>query len=287
MAYDSIVARPIAGALGAEIEGVDLRQPLDNRTWSEILDAFHRYSVIFFRNQNLTPEQHKAFSLRFGPHQPVPFVKPWAAHPEMIRVVKEAGDQGVRNFGGSWHSDLSYLAAPALGSALYAVEVPAHGGDTLWASMAAAYDALSDGMQRLLLGLSAVHSPTGAYGSAGRYVDQRLSAMAFDTSDNPDREAVHPVVIVHPASGRKCLFINGGYTIRFAGLTAEESKPLLDFLLAHAARPEFTCRFRWTSGTLAVWDNRSTQHFAINDYDGSRREMRRTTIAGAPPQPAA
>ena len=283
MAYHSIAARPIAGALGAEIEGVDLSRPLDNQAWSEILDAFHRYGVIFFRRQNLTPEQHKAFSLRFGPHQPVPFVKSWDAHPEMIRVVKEASDVGVRNFGGSWHSDLSYLPAPALGSALYAVEVPAHGGDTLWSSMAAAYDALSDGMQRLLAGLSAVHSPTAAYGSAGRYVDQRLSGMAFDTRDQPDRETVHPVVIVHPATGRRCLFINGGYTIRFAGLTEAESKPLLDYLLTHAVRPEFTCRFRWSAGTLAVWDNRCTQHYAINDYDGSRREMRRTTMAGAAP----
>ncbi|MSO76695.1 MAG: taurine dioxygenase [Alphaproteobacteria bacterium] len=286
MAYHSIAARPIAGALGAEIEGVDLSLPLDNRTWSEILDAFHRYGVIFFRRQNLTPEQHKAFSLRFGPHQRVPFVNPWDAHPEMIRVVKEAGDRGVRNFGGSWHSDLSYLPAPALGSALYAVEVPVHGGDTLWASMGAAYAALSDGMRRLLAGLAAVHSPTAAYGSRGRYVDQRLAGMAFDTSDQPDRETVHPVVIAHPATGRKCLFVNGGYTIRFAGQTEAESKPLLDYLNAHAVRPEFTCRFRWSSGTLAVWDNRCTQHFAINDYDGSRREMRRTTIAGAAPRPA-
>jgi taurine dioxygenase len=284
MPAESFALRPIAGALGAEIGGVDLARPLSAAQFAEISRAFLDHLVIFFHDQALTPLQHKEFTARFGALSRVPYVKALDEHPEIIAVLKEADERKISVFGGAWHSDFSFLEEPPLGSVLYALETPSPGGDTLWSNMYEAYDTLSAGMKRLLDPLAAIHSGH-VYGVDGIPADLRTSRSIAISRNNleADVERGHPVVRVHPETGRKALFVNSIYTTRFAGMSAEESKPLLDFLYAHATRPEFTCRFRWRKGALAVWDNRCTMHYAINDYDGQRRLMHRTTIAGDRP----
>lgn len=283
MEYQTIKVRPIAGALGAEISGVDLAAPLGNQTFTEIHQAFMQYQVVFFRDQNLTPEQHMAFSAKFGPLQVIPFVKGMDQYPEIIPVVKEATEERTYNFGGKWHSDLSFQERPPLGSALYALEVPAYGGDTMWVNMYTAYERLSPGLRRLLDGMTAIHSARRSYGPQGQFKNDDIQSMRIQNGEEALTEQEHPVVRTHPETGRKCLFINPVYTIRFKDMTEEESKPLLDFLQERSIAPENACRFRWTPNTLALWDNRCTQHLALNDYDGQRREMRRTTITGDRP----
>ncbi|AOZ09055.1 TauD/TfdA dioxygenase family protein [Cupriavidus malaysiensis] len=277
--------QPIAGTIGAEIRGVDLAAPLPDAVFAEIEAALHEHLVIFFRDQQLTPAQHKAFSARFGPLLEVPFVRALPGHPEILPVMKGREEKTKRNFGGLWHSDMSYAEIPPLGSALYARVIPPYGGDTMWTNMYRAYDALSDTLKSVLEGLHAVHSPVRSYGANGAVVNNGDPAHKMDvrTDERAMREAVHPVVRVHPATGRKALYVNSTYTLRFDGMSEEESAPLLQYLHQHAARPEFTCRFRWTPGALAVWDNRCTQHLAMNDYDGFDRELHRTTIAGTRP----
>ncbi|EYS87461.1 taurine dioxygenase [Cupriavidus sp. SK-4] len=283
--YRFIDVQPIAGALGAEITGVDLSKPVPDQTFAEIRSALHDHQVIFFRDQQLTPEQHKAFSARFGSLLEVPFVRALEGHAEILPVMKGKTEKTRRNFGGAWHTDMSYAEVPPLGSALYARVIPPYGGDTLWASMYQAYDALSDGLKLVLDKLRAVHSPVRSYGAGGAVVNNGDPAHKMDvrTDDRANSEILHPVVRVHPVTGKKALYVNSTYTLRFEGMTEEESAPLLQYLYAHAARPEFTCRFRWSRGALAVWDNRCTQHLAMNDYDGFDRELHRTTIAGDRP----
>ena len=279
-----IAIHPVAGALGAEISGVDLSRPLDDATFGAIERALHDYLVIFFHDQRLTPEQHLALTRRFGPISRSPYIKHMDDYPDIIAVLKEADERKISTFGNAWHSDFSFLVEPPMGSVLYAREVPSHGGDTLFANMYAAYEALSPGLRRLLDGLRAIH--TGKpYGVGGLAPDLAVSRSIGIERNNPeaDRETAHPVVRVHPATGRKALFVNSIYTTRFDGMTAAESRPLLKFLYAHATQPEFTCRLRWRQGDLAVWDNRCTLHYAINDYDGQRRLMHRTTIKGERP----
>lgn len=274
----------MAGALGADVAGVDLSPPLDDATFGAIERALHEYLVIFFHDQELTPEQHLALTRRFGPISRSPYIKHMDDYPDIIAVLKEADERKISTFGNAWHSDFSFLEEPPLGSVLYAREAPSHGGDTLFANMYAAYEALSPGLRRVLDGLKAIH--TGKpYGVGGVPQDLAVSRSIGIERSKPeaDRETAHPVVRVHPATGRKALFVNSIYTTRFEGMTAAESKPLLDFLYAHATQPEFTCRLRWRQGDLAVWDNRCTMHYAINDYDGQRRLMHRTTIKGERP----
>jgi len=283
-AYTRIEVRPMAGALGADIHGVDLAQPLDDATFAEIERAFHDRLVLFFHDQRLTPEQHLAFSRRLGPLSRSPYIKHMADYPDIIAVLKEADERNISTFGNAWHSDFSFLEEPPLGSVLYAREVPDHGGDTLFANMYSAYDALSEGMKRMLDGLNAMHSGR-PYGVGGVAPDLKVSRSIGIERNQPeaDREVAHPVVRVHPATGRKALFVNAIYTTRFEGMTEAESRPLLDFLYAHAIRPEFTCRLRWRANDLAIWDNRCAMHYAVNDYDGARRLMHRTTIKGERP----
>ena len=279
-----IEIRPMAGALGADIVGVDLSRPLDDTTFGAIERALHEYLVIFLHGQTLTPEQHLALTRRFGPISRSPYIKHMDAYPDIIAVLKEAGERKISTFGNAWHSDFSFLEEPPMGSVLYAREVPSHGGDTLFANMYAAYEALSPGLRRVLDGLNAVH--TGKpYGVGGVPQDLAVSRSIGIERNNPeaDREIAHPVVRVHPATGRRALFVNSIYTTRFEGMTAAESRPLLEFLYAHATQPEFTCRLRWRAGDIAVWDNRCTMHYAVNDYDGQRRLMHRTTIKGERP----
>jgi taurine dioxygenase len=276
---NDIAVKPIAGALGAEIEGVDLSEPLDNASFAAVHQALLEHLVIFFRDQHLTAEQHLAFGRRFGTLNVHDFVAGMPRHPEIIEVRKEPGE--TENFGGGWHSDVSYLEKPALGSILYAKDVPDHGGDTLFANMYLAYETLSDGMKRLLGGLKAVHSAGRFYGPSSTYF--RDASMQLLYSPEAEHEMEHPVVRTHPETGRKGLYVNSGFTTRFAGMTVEESTPLLKFLFDHAARPEFTCRFRWQKNSIAFWDNRSVQHYALNDYQGQRRVMQRVTVDGDRP----
>ena len=285
--YHSIAVHPISGALGAEIEGVNLARPLDNRQAEEIDRAFAEHKVVFFRDQRLSPEQQIAFSARFGKPERMPFIAPHPEHPEIIVVLKEADEARISTFGGTWHSDFSFLPEPPAATCLYALEIPEVGGDTLWIDMARAFEALSPGLQALLEGLNAMHTAAPYYGTQNEELSnyQLSRAMQIDR-DNPeaDFETAHPAVLRHPVTGRKALFVNPVYALRFEGMTREESRPLLDFLQSHAERPEFSCRFRWTPGALALWDNRVTQHLAVNDYDGQRRLLHRTTIAGQRPR---
>jgi len=287
MSYQSIIVQPVAGSLGAEVSGVDLAAPLSNTAAAEIRRAFTENLVLFFRNQGLTPEQHLAFSGLFGRLCRMPYIKHMEDYPDIIAVLKEADERKISTFGNAWHSDFSFLEEPPLGSILYAREVPSHGGDTLFANMYEAYDALSAGMKRMLLGLKAMHSGK-PYGQGGLPKDLKTSRSIGIERNNPeaDREVAHPVVRLHPESGRKALFVNAIYTTRFEDMSEAESRPLLDFLFEHVQRPEFACRFRWAEGSLAVWDNRCTLHYAVNDYDGSRRLMHRTTVAGERPMAA-
>ena len=279
MGYHHIRVEPISSKVGAEIAGVDLRAPVADDVFAEIRRAFGEHGVVFFRDQHLTPEQHIAFAERFAPIDINRFFAAAPGYPMIAEVRKEPDQQ--RNIGGGWHTDHSYDEVPALGSMLFAREVPKTGGDTLFASMYAAYDALSDGLKATLEGLRACHSSRHVFGPEAQ---ARRGALAGRIG-NPElatQDAVHPVIIRHPQTGRRALYVNPGFTLRFDGWTEEESRPLLDTLYRHATRPEFTCRFHWREGSLALWDNRSTWHFALNDYHGERRLLHRITIAGSP-----
>jgi taurine dioxygenase len=289
MTYRNIEVKPISGALGAEIHGVDLSGPLDNRTFSEIRQAFDENVVIFFRDQKLTPEQHLAFGARFGAFDVHPFAAGLPEHPEVMPIIKEA-DDAVRSFGSGWHSDVTFYERPPLGSILYAIESPARGGDTLFASMYLAYDALSDGLKEMLDGMTANHSAADTYGKdsvAAQRIRDGSKSMKIRVGDDAQATVEHPVIRTIPETGRKALFVNRTYTKNFKGWTREESQPLLEYLWNHAIRPEFTCRFRWRAGSIAFWDNRCTLHHAISDYDGQRREMHRVTVIGERPYYAA
>ena len=267
--------RPLAHAVGAEIGGVDLSQPVPGEVLSDIRAALATHGVVVFRDQTLTREQHVAVARQFGEININRFFAKEEGFPEIALVVKEP-DQ-TANIGGGWHTDHSYDLHPALGSMLYAREVPPVGGDTMFASMYAAYDALSDGLKQTLSGLRAVHSSRHVFGKNRDGMKGRIGNPELATQD-----AVHPAVITHPESGKRALYVNPGFTVGFDGWTVEESQPLLGYLYRHAARPEFTCRLQWKSGSLALWDNRSTWHYALNDYHGERRLMHRITIEGGP-----
>ncbi|ATQ44177.1 TauD/TfdA dioxygenase family protein [Caulobacter mirabilis] len=267
--------RKAAGALGAEISGVDLARDLSDETIAAIRAAFVEHQVIFFRGQSLEPEQQLRFGRRFGPLNVHPYVKGMADHPEVMEIVKEPADK--TNFGGGWHSDMSFLEAPSIGSILYAVQTPDYGGDTLFASQVAAYEALSPGLKATLESLNAVHSAGREYSARGQSAQKRES-MQVAEAEGLAGEFVHPVIKVHPETGRKALYVNPAFTMRFEGWSRRESKPLLDYLFEHSRYEAFTCRFRWEPGSVAFWDNRSVWHFALNDYPGQRRHMRRVTV---------
>ncbi len=275
----TLTIRRVSGALGAEIGGVDLAQQLADATIAEIRAALVEHQVIFFRGQELTPAQQAAFGARFGPLNIHPYVAGMRDHPEVMEIIKEPSDR--INFGGGWHSDMSFLETPAIGSILYALEIPAFGGDTLFASQAAAYDALSPGLQQTLEGLNAVHSASREYSAQGHSAQKR-SSMSVAEADGYVGEYVHPMVLVHPESGRKALYVNPAFTMRIDGWKTRESKALLDYLFEHCRYEGFTCRFAWARGSVAFWDNRSVWHFALNDYPGQRRHMRRLTVDPLP-----
>lgn len=266
-----------AGAVGAHVTGADLTAPLDDGDVVRLRDALGEHGVLFFRDQELTPEQHIAFGGRFAPINVNRFFATVPGFPAIAEVRKDP-DQ-TRNIGGGWHTDHSYDQIPALGSVLLARETPKRGGDTLFASMFAAYDGLSDGLKQTLCGLQAWHSSRHVFGAEAMKQRGDLKGRLL----NPElatQDALHPVVIRHPISGRPALYVNPGFTLRFDGWTAEESRPLLQYLYTHASKPEFTRRFSWQPGSIAFWDNRATWHYALNDYHGERRLMHRITLEG-------
>jgi len=285
MPCNHIKVRPITPAIGAEISAVDLSLPLDDATFAEIHRAFLEHLVIVLRDQHITPEQQVAFTRRFGPVLRVPYVRHMEEHPDVIAVIKEADEQRVSVFGGDWHSDFSSLPEPPLATVLYAREVPPCGGDTLFANQYLAWESLSDGMRRMLEARRALHAGR-PYGTRPAVDPERmLRSVHIDRGHaEADIERPHPIARTHPATGRRALYVNPIYTVRVEDLTEEESRPLLSQLYATATRPEFCCRVRWQPGTLVAWDNRCTLHYAVNDYDGHRRELHRTTAAGDAPR---
>ena len=278
-----IEVRPTSGALGAELLGIDLSNGLDADAVADIRHAFNEHGVVFFRDQRLTPEQHIAFAGRMGTININRFFKMAPGYPQIAEVRKEPAQ--TTNIGGGWHTDHSYDQVPALGSILLAREVPTHGGAITLAYDCHPHGALSDGLKQTLKGLRAVHSSRHVFGAKGLETNPDRKDLYL----NPQlatRDAVHPVVIRHPETGRSTLYVNGGFTTRFEGWTDKESKPLLDYLYQHAARPEFQTRFKWEEGSIAFWDNRATWHYALNDYQGERRLLHRITIEGVPLEPA-
>ncbi|HUK10299.1 MAG TPA: TauD/TfdA family dioxygenase [Stellaceae bacterium] len=279
MHSNSLIIQPVSGALGAEISGVDLAVELGESQVSAIRRALLDHLVVFFRGQELTTEQFLRAARRFGTPVEYPFVRGLEAYPEIIEVVKEPEERV--NFGGIWHSDTTYLEIPPMGSMLLAREIPPVGGDTLFANMYLAYESLSPGMRELLEGLRAVNSSAKA--DVTRTREDRVRSAPAAGAERP-LVAEHPVIRTHPETGRKALYVNVAHTERFSGMTVEESAPLLDYLFRHQVRPEFTCRFRWSVGALAFWDNRAAQHNPVNDYHGHRRAMLRITLAGDRPR---
>jgi taurine dioxygenase len=272
------VAR-IAGALGAEIIGVDLSRDLDEAVVAAIRQVWLEHLVVFFRDQLLPPDRFLAFARRLGEPVEYPFLEGLPDFPVITPVVKLEHERV--NFGGLWHTDTAYLERPPMGTILVAREVPPRGGDTLFANMYLAYQNLSAGMRRLCDGLMAVNSSAKADVTRTREDRLREGARADAKSEYA---ATHPVVRTHPETAKKSLYVNPGHTVRFADMTEAESAPLLDYLYRHQTRPEFTCRFRWQPGSIALWDNRCTLHNPINDYHGFRRSMHRITLKGDRPR---
>ncbi len=274
---NTLVVKKLSGGIGAEIGGVDLARASDaeiaaiRRIWLE-------HNVVFFRDQDLPPADFLALARRFGTPIEYPFVRGIEGFSEIIPVLKLPHERV--NFGGIWHTDTSYLEVPPAATMLVAREVPDHGGDTLFANMYLAYEALSDGMKRLLDGLVCISSSAKA--DVSRTREDRIRDSKRDDAKTL-YEAAHPVVRTHPETGRKALYVNVAHALRFVDMTVEESAPLLGFLFEHQVRPEFTCRFRWTAGALALWDNRCTLHNPVNDYHGQLRSMHRITLAGDRP----
>ena len=275
----TLTLAPLSPALGAVVSGIDLRQPLDDAQHQAIEQALLTHQVLFFRDQPLTPQQQAAFAARFGDLHIHPIYPSVPEQREVIvldTAVTDVRDNAI------WHTDVTFLETPALGAVLAAKQLPPYGGDTLWASGIAAFEALSKPLQRLLDGLTATHDisksfPQERFGAT----DADLARLEEARKKNPPRS--HPVIRTHPVTGRKALFVSDGFTTRINELSAAESRAILDLLFAHVARPEFTVRWRWRENDVAFWDNRVTQHYAVDDYHPQRRVMHRATILGDKP----
>ena len=272
--------RPLSGALGAEVRGLDLRGNITDALFEELRQALAQYHVLAVRDQVLSVADFRRLARRFGPFSGNPVHVPLDGFEDVVKVVREVDDTGP-NLGGQWHMDLAWFTAPPGLTLLYAEETPPVGGDTLFADLHSAFDALSPGMQALLCDLVGVHSGRGVYATNAAV---RAVAVQADAQAASQVETEHPLVCRHPLTRRPHLLVNG--TIRcFKGMTEEESRPIVNFLLQHSVRPEFTCRLHWDKGTLGIWENPCLLHRAINDYTGHRRVMYRTTVAGTRPRP--
>ena len=278
MLSNSLEIRPSGGGVGAFVDNIDLAT-LEADTAATLKTALGDYGVLFFRDQDLTTDQHLAVAEHFGGVNVNRFFAHVPEEPRIAEVRKEPDQKN--NIGGGWHTDHSYDQIPAMGSILLARDTPPQGGDTVFANMYTAYETLSDGLKETLEGLNAVHSSRHVFGKAARYKDRGEDLKGrLGNEDAAQQDAIHPVVIKHPISGRKALYVNSGFTLRFDGWTDQESAPLLQYLYQHAARQEHTYRFQWANGSIAFWDNRATWHYAVNDYHGQRRLMHRVTVEG-------
>ena len=278
-AQGTLTVRPVAGAVGAEITGVDLAEELADDVVAAIRAVWLDHGVVFFRDQELRPDRFLAFARRIGEIARYPFVPGLDGYPDIIAVTKLPHE--TVNFGGIWHSDTAYLDEPPMATMLLARELPPAGGDTLFASQYEAFETLSPAMQELLTPLRGVNS--SALADVSKTREDRVREHGSG-DELPLYEAVHPVVRTHPETGRKALYVNVAHTARFEGMTEAESRPLLQYLFEHQVRPELTCRFRWEVGSLALWDNRCVQHNPVNDYHGHTRVMHRITLAGDTPR---
>ncbi len=281
--FKHIEVKPIAGTMGAEILGVNLTE-LDDETFDELYKAWLRHQVVVLRDQDITPDQQLAFALRFGDIHFHPYMKGMDDHPEILEIVKEPDDSYT--FGSSWHTDQMFNPQPAKATMLYAKETPSAGGDTIFANMHDAYNALSDGMKEMLAGVKTWcvgdrFKRAGGSARKDRYASNQKMASKVRDPGNLQTESAHPLFRTHPETGRMALYI-GGHAQTLQGFEEAEVEPLMDFLRQHSVRPEFTCRVDWKPGTLTLWDNRSVQHYAVSDYS-ERRRMHRITIAGDTP----
>jgi taurine dioxygenase len=274
--FSTINVKPLSGNIGAEIDGVNLKK-ISKEQFKEIKIVFGKYGVIFFRNQNLSPEEEIIFAELWGEININRFFTNLEGYPKIALVSKEPDQK--KNIGGAWHTDHTYDLEPAMGSILFAHQVPKKGGDTLFSSMYAAYETLSDGLKGSLKNMYGRHSSRHVFGTSRAERNDDTVGRIIN-SDKAKQDAIHPVVITHPQTGKKALFVNPTFTLGFDGWSDEDSKPLLNYLYSHATKPEFTCRFKWEEGSIAFWDNRSTWHLAVNDYHGQRRVMHRITING-------
>ncbi len=284
-AYAKPDIKKLSPALGAEILGKDIKQLLATVPLSLLREQFNDYlkahQVLFFRNQDLAPDDLVKFAELYGPVGEYPFAKGLSQNPKVIPIIKEPHQ--TSNFGGIWHTDSTYLAKPSMGSVLYAVEVPETGGDTMWANAYMAYDYLSDGLKSALENLRVVCSANKNKAKLRADHLKDGSMKGENTAEMDIKQATHPIIRTHPLTGRKALYLSKAHVTHFEGWTEAESAPLLDHLYAHQIKEEFTCRFQWTAGTLAIWDNRCTVHYPLNDYHGHRREMWRVTVDGDVP----
>ena len=281
--YRYIETHRISGSLGAEIAGVNLAQPIDDAVLAEIRAALLENLVIFFRDQDMTPALLLAFARRWGEIHRHPFIVGMPDYPDVLELVKKPTDK--RNFGGDWHTDQMFAPEPAMGTMLWAKQVPDAGGDTIFSNQYLAYEALSDGMKRMIAGVRGVCVGDKKKGGVSRLSHNAATIGSMTTIEPPkdlQTTSHHPLVRTHPETGRKSLYI-GGHVHWLEDMTEEESKPLIQYLYNHSTQPAFTCRFRWQQGSLAFWDNRCTQHFAINDYPAETRIMHRVTIRGDRP----
>lgn len=269
----------LTGNIGAEILDIDISEELPAQTIADIREILLANKVIFFREQDLTPDQQIRFAKQFGDISTSPVYNTLKQHPQIMPVVKEATDRD--NIGDTWHTDETFQQTPPMGSLLYAREIPSVGGDTLWANLGLAFDRLSDGLKEQLLSMRAVHSNDFLTANAKQRNSTRSTKLREDA---PVMHSVHPVVRTHDETNEKILFVNQPFTFSFEGMSREESLPLLTYLYQMSAKPELTCRFKWRKGSLAFWDNRCTLHYACNDYLGERREMHRITIEGTTPR---
>jgi|TARA_B110000211_G_scaffold152244_1_gene173081 taurine dioxygenase len=276
-----MIIRPLTGLIGAEITGLDMND-LDEVSLAELDRAFAKHLVLCVRDQSLLPSDLVNITNRLGGPGDTPYLTGLKEYPDVVPVVKEADENSPHTFGAGWHTDFTFQERPPAKTLLYAVDTPVAGGDTLYANLYAAYDALSEGMKTALKSLNAVHSATKSYGPQATLKNHLENMTIINDDQEPDTQ-IHPVICMHPVTKRPALWINPTYTIRFENMTQEESLPLLDYLNQLIVNPRFCCRVRWEPGTLTLWDNRCTQHCATSDYQGYRREMWRTTVAGQAP----
>lgn len=272
---------PLTGLIGAEVEGIDLKN-MDPNTFDRVEAAFAKHLVLCFRDQELNPAELLALTHQLGGVGDTPYLAGLDDFPDVVAVIKEADENSPLTFGAGWHTDFTFQQQPPSRTLLYAVDTPAIGGDTLYANLYAAYDALSDGLKTSLSQMRAVHSAVRSYGPDATLKNHMENMTITNETREPDTMS-HPVIRLHPITRRPALWVNPTYTIRFADMTEKESAPLLHYLNQLAVSPSYSCRVTWKPGTLTMWDNRCTQHCATSDYQGQRREMWRTTVAGEQP----